>query len=77
MQVHVRKKHIARGEPDTVTQCPVALALADLLGTEVHVESTYIKLGRCRFRLPPRVRQFIRHFDTGQQVKPFTFTFTL
>jgi hypothetical protein len=78
--VSVTAGHIAKGEPRSAFSCPVACALADAFpGARCHAGrnalTVYDRCGtRClRVPHPDSVLKFIRAFDSGQPVDPFTF----
>jgi hypothetical protein len=74
MIVRVTKKDICRGVMGSCTRCPVVLALNRATGVEWHViGSTASKAGGSQLCLPHKARQFIRNFDSGRPVKPFSF----
>lgn len=58
------------------SNCPVALALHRTLGTPVEVGARSFGIRGQNFEgmLPESTVQFIRQFDEGKPVSPFTFT---
>lgn len=73
--IEVTQCHIDSGEPRSCQGCPVALALksATLHGWAVGVRSA---MTGCHHRLlPHKTIEFIRAFDRGEDVKPFSFEF--
>lgn len=75
LKVRVTKEHISRGCEGDSGDCPIALAIweqykpsnLDVLYRNVYMDGD-------RYVLPSRAQKFIRNFDGGQNVKPFTFT---
>jgi hypothetical protein len=83
MKVEVKQEHINRGWPGEPTGCPVFLAVQDKLPSVAEITSKYIYYWRRlsssvryeeRFLLPSSAKKFIKKFDSGKQVEPFTFT---
>ncbi len=81
MNIHVTRRHIARGIPRLCLACPVALAIDEAFPQawrvsvqrlEVHIHFTD-SYHRATYRLPLRVQAFIADFDNGDNVKPFSF----
>jgi hypothetical protein len=77
-KVKVTKDHIKRGEQESAAHCPVALAVRDYMkgykdGT-IFVDHEIIEIGHFSFFSPRSVARFIRKYDAGRPVKPFTFT---
>lgn len=75
--INVTAKHIAEGDPESATECPVALAIADQVeGSYPYVLADEIAVrvsDRVVFTSPPEVEQFISDFDAGLPVEPFSF----
>jgi hypothetical protein len=80
--VTVTAEHIAKGQPRSAFSCPIAFALEDALpGTNCYAgrdNLTVYAHGGCapwsvRVRHPDSVLKFIRAFDSGLPVEPFTF----
>jgi hypothetical protein len=74
MIVRVMRKHIKAGKRRSPSFCPVALALRDAGFTKVSVDCT-IEVKQLQYVqvTPKTVLAFIRNFDTGRLVKPFSF----
>lgn len=81
MHVAVTAEHIHRGEASNPTGCPVFLALADVVGEDnvISVEDEGAWLSDCGtsryLAFPSKAFAFIRLFDKGEYVAPFTFEF--
>lgn len=78
IKVKVTKDHIERGEKETDDRCPVALAISELdPNATVSVCDDDIWFGYPpeygEYPTPEKVRRFIKHFDAGLPVRPFTF----
>jgi hypothetical protein len=79
--VSVTTEHIAAGKREDCERCPIAPAFA-----EVFPGSPYIDEFSCmitdddgtetEFDLPDEALEFIRAFDDGEDVAPFTFIAT-
>ncbi len=76
--ITVTAAHIARGVPDSCTDCPVALAIAEAFpGVEVWVAGATVFLVRDGQETEadlPGCEDFIHSFDDRQGGEPFTFT---
>jgi hypothetical protein len=81
--VSVTKKDIEQGKRESAVFCPIALAIkrrfpdARLYGvttTFLSIEPLYDKSqNSCVTPLPKKVKNFIKRFDGGQEVKPIRF----
>jgi hypothetical protein len=78
MKIEVTADDIAEGVPEDGIGCPIACALNRLTGDryEVDYEEVTTPDGRV-IDLPPEARAFIRRFDRGDEVAPFTFELPL
>lgn len=75
MKIYVRRRHIRQGTPGKAFSCPIALAVAEIVGKVPDVENEVIYIGDGSFYVLPRsARRFIARFDFGKPVKPFAFT---
>ena len=80
MRIEVTAQDIRKGKKSNCMRCPVALAVKRLLpGHEVWADSLSIDVWthdeyRRVATTPKKVATFMDRFDTGQPVKPFTFT---
>jgi hypothetical protein len=82
--VTVTREHIDRGAERTCDRCPVALAIMAAVPGLSFVEVMSPELGYALLfgmdsdvgdmDLPGSAKQFIRDFDAGRPVRPFTFT---
>lgn len=74
--INVTQKDIDQGDRDKCQTCPVALAL-NRVAKKPWVEYGYIRFSdghsRCAVAVPAGVHDFMEEFDTGEDVKPFTF----
>jgi hypothetical protein len=82
--INVTAEHIAAGERENCERCPVALAIRDafphLVYIEVAPEGISISLRgadiwglKAHVDVAREVQEFIRAFDSGEPVEPFTF----
>lgn len=73
--IRVEQRHIDAGEPGRCRTCPIALALQEMLGTDLrtavrvgtHTTTVSADTGVCTVPvfalMPPKARNFIRDFD--------------
>lgn len=75
-RVRVTPKHIKDGLPWSSRSCPVALAFKSGTRREWAVGRIIAARddGKYYVDLPTKVSDFIVKFDTGEPVKPFSFT---
>lgn len=74
MKITVTAKHIKNGKPQDSSSCPIGLALREqFLNEEIYVGISTVDVGSKFFGLSTRARSFVRKFDFGLPVKPFTF----
>ena len=74
--IKVTAEDIAAGKRCNHRACPVAIALRRyLFDDRITVEATHMTYGEYATitRLPKRVQAFIRSFDQGEPVVPFSF----
>ena len=55
------------GEPTSMAQCPIGLAC------DGYVAKGYLMVSGKTYKLPASARRFVREFDAGKTVEPFTF----
>lgn len=87
LEIEVTREDIARGVPCHPSGCPIWFAarraLSTALGREVwcRVERCFVGVGRdepyAHASLPLPARDFIRDFDSGEDVQPITFQLTI
>lgn len=73
MKFVVTQDHIDRGKPRSVTECPIALAIGDQLGTKPFVGGNILWLDENDiddYTLSNEAQQFILAFDRGGPVEP-------
>jgi hypothetical protein len=77
--VEVTAEDIKKGNAGNCFACPIALALSRACDTSfVYVGPNKLSVKDVGFCLAPDVaREFMRDFDIGEPVKPFTFTVEL
>lgn len=80
MKITVTREDIRAGKRKSCTSCPIALAIRRKVWARlVRVDNFYIKLWpgnrepRLQAALPVKAMQFVRSFDAGVPVQPFTF----
>lgn len=80
MKVEVTAEDIAMGQRYSAEKCPVALAIERATGRRAIAGLTTIhwyppgESWMCRQGLPREVARFIRAFDHGRPVSPFSFS---
>jgi hypothetical protein len=77
--ITVTAQHIAQGARSNCWRCPIALAVREAFpDTAIAVSDFYIQMtldGQQRIiRTPRETALFIRAFDTGVPIEPFSFT---
>lgn len=77
-KINVTQRDINRGCRSDVDNCPVALASVRALKCGASVDNTYVELWKrphkiTRAHLPKIARTFIKKYDDGAAVKPFSF----
>ncbi len=80
-RIYVRKSDIEVGGRGNCFTCPVAMALKRAYkGRSISVQSDSYRVDRgsiktgAWFPLPETAVRFVRDFDAGRPVKPFSFT---
>lgn len=78
IKINVLRKHIKAGKPDRMNACPIALALRDkgFIAPKVNLLSIRCKTSKRKpiyMSISDRMERFIRRFDEGKTVKPFSF----
>ena len=74
MRFRLLKKDIKSGKAGSSCFCPVALAMERVLGAPVEVWRHTLWFKGIIYELPYKVMEFIKRFDNGLPVKPFSFT---
>ncbi len=78
MRISVTQDHIRRGERYMCMRCPVALAVSEqTIAVFVKVNKTNIRVNGQTFRIDTGVRRWIKDFDVGDAVEPFSFELPL
>jgi len=74
MIISVTEEHIKKGVKASYRTCPIALALEDagFDSPKVSVASYWYQDAK-RLNLPLKVQKFIKDFDNGKKVRPFSF----
>jgi hypothetical protein len=73
MKIHVRRRHIEKGDRVSSMNCAIALAVHELTRERVIVLTSIIRVGDKVSGVPAIARRFIARFDAGKPVKPFAF----
>ena len=73
MKIKIKRKHIIDGEPESSLGCPIALALQEYGISNPDVGRKYVELGKKKVQLPESAQEFIKKFDDGSKVQPFSF----
>ena len=72
--VHVTAEDIKEGRPRLPHKCPLAMAATRATGRTCLVGTRTFKCGCSPYiRLPKKARDFVRNFDVGKEVGPFSF----
>ena len=78
INVYVNKTHIENGKKARAHCCPIALSLLDKGFTTVSVAprsgvAADTRGNWYKFDLPSKAQTFVSTFDSGHEVKPFSF----
>ena len=79
MKIHVTQEHINWGDSNSPQSCPIALAIKEQLprAKQIGVKHTYAHMildnKTLYLQFSRRTTKFIRYFDAGHEVEPFTF----
>ena len=86
ININVNNSHIAHGIRNTNEACPIALAAQEQIAGCDLAEVGPVDKDLCElviwkpfadgvqtYQLPPEVTDFVRDFDSGKRVHPFTF----
>lgn len=75
--ISVTQEHIDKGCRYGCFDCPIALALYDVVkpDTYIEVDTEYISFGKQKIKLPEAAKLFIDRFDSSGKnyVSPFSF----
>jgi hypothetical protein len=78
VRVQETQDHIDRGRPGKMCDCPIALAVKELTGSEsVIVTWCGITTADQNCDIPIAAKNFIKLFDLGEKVQPFDFEIDL
>lgn len=75
IEISVEQKHINKGTKADIISCPINLACITKY-PDAYTGTTIIFLDGKEYFLPKTAQKFIRDFDAGRPVKPFTFKLT-
>jgi hypothetical protein len=73
MKIVVTQEHIDKGKIDHRCLCPIALAFSDAGLGDVTVSLNNAYTRTTLWILPLEARLFVEEFDSGVEVKPFSF----
>lgn len=77
LKINVTQQNIIKGRKYTSKSCPIALAFKEAGIKKVEVKNLQFLLRKSEdsimYDLPRMARKFIRAFDEGRPVKPFSF----
>ena len=73
-KITVTAMHIKIGVPLSSLACPIFLAAKGAGLREVSVYCYSMRVGPYKLSLPEKAQDFIRRFDAGEKVAPFSFT---
>ena len=73
LKIEVTPRHIARGKRNDLYLCPLAWAIREKGFARVCVQGGWVLVNTRCYDLPKAAIKFIRRFDNGLTVKPFTF----
>lgn len=79
MKFTVTQDHIDRGQPKIAKSCPITLAVQEQnpwKTPNVSTRHNFLQIGIDCYELPNEAKDFIRRFDGGYTVKPFSFHLT-
>jgi len=74
MKVTVTVRDIQRGKACSARNCPIAHATKRAFHTKNVVVLWNLRIDGRRYDMPNRALRFMRRFDDGESVAPFTFT---
>ena len=79
MLIHVTSEHIKNGQKGSLFACPIALAIKKkCYDVQVSAGSLWVKKQPdgyfTNMHFPKAVKAFVRKFDCGEEVAPFSFT---
>ncbi len=75
--IEVTQGDIELGIEGSLCGCPIARALSRMFPGFNGVSRVSCEIDGSRYMLPDIAREFIRRFDRGLSVAPFTFTLSL
>jgi hypothetical protein len=79
IHVAIEQRHIDSGVAAVCTQCPIALAVSEILGVDVLVTPLHVRTRGTRHplndvaELPHEARLWLMRFDAGDHVEPISF----
>lgn len=74
MRIKVTQKHIKKGKVASCGECPVALAIKERLqSNDVAVFISSVNINVLPYILTQKAARFVKDFDKGKRVRPFSF----
>ncbi len=73
MFIEVTQEDIMEGQPCNCRLCPVARAISRRTNLEVIVRSDFVRVDDKTYDLHLEASAFVRQFDRGFRVQPFSF----
>lgn len=73
MKITVTKEDIKKGKPEQGESCPIARAIRRQTRKKVHVGYICLEINHCEYTFPQEAQQFVKDFDAGKPVGPFSF----
>ena len=74
IKITVTADDIAKGSRFQCDRCPVALAIARIMGgKKVYISTDCARIGTKRYSLPSVAADWIGRFDSAYPVQPFAF----
>jgi hypothetical protein len=77
LNIFVTQSDIDEGQPLACSFCPIALAATRAFGGRQVIVDSFLSIRgqeRLAWSMPPAAYTFIREFDAGREVAPFSFT---
>lgn len=83
IRINVTKKDIRYGKRGEARNCPIARACkraglkqVNVLGYQVYAAQALVDYDERTFKMPIKAQRFVKSYDNGEKVSPFSFTLT-
>lgn len=73
VKIEVTARDIEMGRPHRPRSCPIAFGILRVFPVGWVSVGDTITVGNGEWKTPPSMLRFIKRFDAGKPVKPFTF----